>query len=375
MLSIALELTLDGFLNPLLTRASGMGGVHDLPDTSAELPEAFVVSDHQPTPNGDDPTGADGESTRLDALRRMITANLWKSLIAIVLVPLILGVFFIYLTNRSSGTNAVSGEQAVAAERDRQDEVTAAAVVSDVYDSSSPATVSTEAPNLEDVDVSTSASVREDGEYDLPDGLSEAETVGKPVVDGRNGMLLGFSNDVRFTLTGLRNKPERIRSMRAELVGERRPAPRGTLVYWVPQGAAENPNLAFDLTSETSAEAQAVVERGAPLGDFYFHTHTVTLAKDEPMGFNVEFRAENCQCQAKIIVEFADGSELEVTREGGKLFNVDSLPRGRKYRQIYVPQFAPDGRTVLTRCPSLSSCHGMAYGQKAPRPSTSRPSG
>ncbi len=236
------------------------------------------MSDHQPTPNGDDQTGADGGSTRLDALKRMMMAH-WKSLVAIVLVPLILGVFFIYLTNRSSGTNAVSGEQAVAAERDRQDEATAAAVVSDVYASSSPATVSTEAPDLEDVDVSTSASVREDGEYDLPDGLSEAETVGKPVVDPRSGMLLGFSNDVRFTLTGLRNKPVRIRSMRAELVGERRPAPRGTLVYWVPQGAAENPNLAFDLTSETSAEAQAVAERGAPLGDFYFHTHTVTLPK------------------------------------------------------------------------------------------------
>ena len=174
----------------------------------------------------------------------------------------------------------------------------------------------------------------------------------------------GAKAGVLFTLTGLRHQTVRISDITAEVTG-RKPSPKGTIIFYPPQGYIPNLKLGFDLDSQdTSARTLGVNSEVQPT--HYFKENTVTLGNGESMGFVSVVYTLGCACEFNLHVQFSDGSSLNIDKNG-KPFHLAAYRDD--YARYYSPQLkndAPRGQTqwVLTQCESLAACSKISYHQR-----------
>lgn len=179
-------------------------------------------------------------------------------------------------------------------------------------------------PELLDVDASAVAT------YGFP-GDEVAVHIGKPV----DPAVLGdgyVSSIVSFDLTGLSNSATRLTSIKV-VVDEQKAAPSGTLLYALPQGDSAKGDLGVDLGSE-DLEVRAMYD-GA-LGDAsYLSERTVTIAKDESIGFQAYiFAPPNSDFLYHLEIAFDSGKKANVDNDG-KPFRIVSFPD--QPQRAYVP--------------------------------------
>lgn len=288
---------------------------------------------------------------------RSLVRRHWRPLAAVVVVPVIIAIASIYIANKSTPTNAVNAERAVAADLEQQDANSEPVRVEDVYSTSSgPNFVSKSTPNLDGTRFS-----QEDDQFGIDEGpvaLTDVVPIGLPKV-GQDHSRISIKHEISFTLTGLHNKPVRINSIRARIVGPRLPVPTGTFVYFIPQGSTKNPTLAIDISEGSQMEAEEVTDAGEPTGESYFRSNTVTLAKDESLGFKFNVDAEECNCRFEIVAEFSNGNTTVINQNGIPFWHVTLAEEG--YAQIYVPQFSDTEGMVLTSCANYAECYDMSY--------------
>jgi hypothetical protein len=172
----------------------------------------------------------------------------------------------------------------------------------------------------------------------------------------------GAKNAVDFTLTGRQNSPTRIRDMRVK-VTERSDAPKGTLIFYPPQGNIPDLKLGFDLDSADTS-ARTLDDHDMPSSSHYFRENTVTLAKGESIGFNAVVTTSDCACKYVVEIEFSDGRTLQIDNNGKPFFLAAYRDDAER---IYTVQYRPNGSSsstaVLTRCPSMDACAKIAYQQ------------
>lgn len=176
--------------------------------------------------------------------------------------------------------------------------------------------------------------------------------------------IAGGKSAAKFTLTGLRHDPVRISDITAE-VSERKPSPRGTIIFFPPQGNLPNLKLGFDLDSQ-DLSARTLGPSDEVQRSHYFGENTVTLKEGESLGFNSVVVAADCVCEFHLHVQFSDGSSLTIDNRDGKPFHLATYRED--YSRYYSPQFKvlpdADWPMVLTQCESLAACAKIAYGQR-----------
>jgi hypothetical protein len=196
----------------------------------------------------------------------------------------------------------------------------------------------------------------------IPDGL----TLGQEVIDPRHPTrtLPGYGTGVMyFKLTGQNFTPVQISSITAKVVERRRP-PTGTIVASFPQGATEALKMGFDFSSGDIVEAKVLDDFGQYTEIDYVKVHAITIALNETLAFEVDVKAQECDCRFVVDVGFADGRSITVD-DGGKPFHFATV--AGSYERAYVPMFEPydsssASRSKLRACVYPDGCK-MQYGQ------------
>lgn len=270
----------------------------------------------------------------------------------------LLGVIATYVIAPSQ---EVASQDALEEHQRIQDAQNAPVSIEDIYgdsrDQSTPNVASDEV--LDDLDG-----------VDIPKGPSEnpndtASLLPSPVplgavIHAQGAFQSGAKAPVEFTFTGKQNSPARIRDIRVR-VTDRKEAPKGTLIFYPPQGNIPDLKLGFDLESDDTS-ARVLNEDGSLTNAHYFRENTVTLAKGEALGFNSIVVTADCACEYVLDVEFSDGKVLQIDHNGKPFF----LAAYRDdTKRMYTVQYKNTGgstsQPVLTKCADMTSCAAIAY--------------
>jgi hypothetical protein len=266
----------------------------------------------------------------------------------------------IYLPYKLGPSQQVQSQQAVEQYQQEQDAKSPPVRVEDVTDPGTNPNVSTDAV-IDDLDgrIIPYGATGEDPRQLLPSPVPLAD-----VIHGNSGFVSGGRGHIGFTLTGLHRSTVRLADIQVVVVG-RKPAPRGTLIFYPPQGNVPNLKLGFDLDSNDTS-ARTVGERATVTSEDYFKNNTVTLAQNESLGFNGIAVTGDCDCTFNLEAKFSDGSVLKIDDKGQPF-------RLAAYRadtaRMYAPQYVLQGsvsQSVLTSCPSMNECAQIAYEERRP---------
>lgn len=274
--------------------------------------------------------------------------------IATVLVT-ILGVVAAYVVAPSQ---EVASQEALEQHQRLEDAENAPVSIEDVYGNSADY----DGPNVasnEVVELDGAALPPGESTPDTASMIPNAVPLGDVIYENRE-QVSGAKTPVAFTLTGKQNTPTRIRDIRVK-VTDRAEAPKGTLIFFPPQGHIDNLKIGFDLDS-SDPSARTLGDDEMPTEAHYFRENTVTLAKGEALGFNTIATTKDCACEFVLEIEFSDDRILQIDNNGKPFFL--AAYRDDSERK-YVPQFR-DGEGFLTQCPSMAGCATIAY-QAVPR--------
>jgi hypothetical protein len=208
----------------------------------------------------------------------------------------------------SAGRQEVSGDDALTAEKDKEDaETPALGVEGQRYSEAVLRASSTDrALSLEAV----SQAVYEDG---LP---GEVEIGGRTYGEDPGGGLQVYE-EFFFTLVGQHHEPVRIANITARITKEEEP-PGGTVLYGSPQGANPNEVIAFDLDSDRLSARTGRDDSSFPVpsDQNYFDVQQVTLQMDESLTFRASAVTDRCRCEFVLDVETPDGDVVTVDNDG-----------------------------------------------------------
>lgn len=211
-------------------------------------------------------------------------------------------------------------------------------------------------------------------EIDIPPGQLRGTTeTGLPADGSAVHPEMPYTHDMQtsqvttwfaFTITGLRNNPVRVTSIKA-VIDAQRPPPAGTVFYAVPQGAAEKQDFAIDFGSP-DLNARLQTAEGVPTSVHYLNTKTLTLAKGESIGFNAMIVAPFYGIDIDYHLEFAfdDNSTVNVRDANGKSFRIVSYPIQAK-RGYITAKDGPDNPQVdnfaIYPCTWPTECRNNAF--------------
>lgn len=168
-----------------------------------------------------------------------------------------------------------------------------------------------------------------------------------------------------FTLTGVRNKPVRITKIKA-VVDSREPLPEGTVYYAIPQGAVGREDFAIDFGSD-DLDARVQNDDGVPTATHYLDHKTVTLAKNESIGFNVVAVAPfyGINLTYHLEITFDGGANLKIYDTAGHSFRIMSYPM-RATRGYITVKDGPDNpdntNYAIYPCTWPDECQHRALG-------------
>ncbi|MGV0791323.1 hypothetical protein [Mycolicibacterium sp. XJ1819] len=273
---------------------------------------------------------------------------------ATVLVAM-LGVIGTYVLAPSQ---EVASQEAVAQHQRDEDARTAPVLVEDVWGTSSPdGQANLISPDVVDLD-SRALHESEGDPYGSAQVLPSAFPTGSVLFTSSGEFRSGSKSSIGFTLTGQQNATVRIRDIHA-VITERKPAFKGTMIFFPPQGNLPNLQMGFDLDSE-DLSARVLDDRENVTDKHYFRENTVSLQRGEPIGFNTIATTTECACKFTLVVEFSDGRTTEIGSAGQPF---ELAPYRDDAQRIYAPVGAPggDGDWVLKRCPSMAACAQIAY--------------
>lgn len=239
-----------------------------------------------------------------------------------------------------------------------QDSTSPGAIVSDVFTNGDDVSHATDSmPNVAGVMLPRGAGKK------ISDALPGWTPLGDPVFDKTTDRITsGAEVPVYFTLTGNHIKTVRITDITI-ITGSRAPTPAGTIALIPPQGQTPNLQMGFDADSD-DASARTLNEHEQPTDSHYFRENTVTLAKDESVGFVTKVVTSDCVCTFSIKIQFDDNSSVSIDRNSNN--EPLSIAAYRtQYGKYYVPQSNEDGEYILVECSSLDQCWNSAY-QSAP---------
>ncbi|MFE7745963.1 hypothetical protein [Nocardia sp. NPDC057455] len=190
----------------------------------------------------------------------------------------------------------------------------------------------------------------------VPDGVA----LGIEALDGAGKFITGSGTGVMyFKLTGRNFTPVQISNITAKVVERRRP-PTGTIVPFYPQGVTEALAMGFDFRSGDIVEAKVLSDRGEVTELDYVRVHAMTLALNEALAFEIELRAQDCDCRFVVDVGFTDGRSLTID-DGGEPFRFATM--AASYERAYVPMFQTNNpNSILRSCDYPLECR-RKYGQ------------
>ncbi|WP_147378925.1 hypothetical protein [Mycobacteroides abscessus] len=219
------------------------------------------------------------------------------------------------------------------------------------------------------------ASWLSDGEVDIPPGQLRGTTdTGLPTDGSAVHAGMPYTHDFQtsqvttwfaFTLTGIRNNPVRVTSIKA-VIDAQRPPPAGTVFYAVPQGAADKEDFAIDFGSP-DLNVRVQNDEGVPTAAHYLNTKTVTLSKGESIGFRAMIVAPFYDIDIDYHLEFSfdDSSIVRVYNSDGKPFRVISYPSQSK-RGYITAKDGPDNSQAdnfaIYPCTWPTECRNNVFG-------------
>lgn len=140
-----------------------------------------------------------------------------------------------------------------------------------------------------------------------------------------------------LTLVGQRYAPVAIIGIRARIIARDKP-PAGTLVYAEPQGGADVVSGGIDLDSR---DLDAKVMDGLlPSSQSYFDRKYVTLARDEPVVFELVIFTAKCLCDFVLDITLSDRSVVSID-DNGKPWRIAgfSATYERSYIAVYTSTY------------------------------------
>lgn len=254
------------------------------------------------------------------------SSNMWrgiKVLVKYLIGPIVAGVCIVLLFQRFWGAEtAIDNARALEADAQSRDNSMPAAEVSFVgYGDASavnpwPGWVSS-------------------GVVDIPPGVKElplpagATNIGRPtldVTDPENPEFLSHvSKEIVFNLKGLTSTAAMVTSIEV-IIARQGAAPAGTVLWVMPQGDGLRGEIGFDLSPGASAAARVINEYGG-LGEMYFNQRTVTLDRDEYLGYQaLIFAPPNTDTEFFIRTNFDNGTHVDLRDAAGKNFRITSYP-------------------------------------------------